>query len=304
MTAKAAMIAWPSTLNSRLACSMNNICCSFDISLQRIPLLKEHSNEDHINMIKSHKNVICWISYAEPQEKQKINRNVLFIENCLLYRGISYYLDDNGHGHLSNIVSSGDNIADYSKSQIDNVYNKLLNFGWKKIEVKNNSTILIALQSRNVQDKELLESCEKYLPQKSKVIIRQHPRKRKECYEKYFDFFERNKNWEIDNIDNEFDSMSRCSHLVSNSSSLMYKALFMGITVASCNQSYYTNSPAILDCSRNNSLLADIFNFKYNEKATQNLLCALDKHSVSTNTYENDLLVNTNFANWLIRINR
>jgi hypothetical protein len=99
-----------------------------------------------------------------------------------------------------------------------------------------------------------------------------------------------------------YGTLLDCEGLIVNNSALMYKALAMGIKVASCDRGVYSGSKAILDCSRNVGLLKYIFDFVPNFEATMNLLCAIQINSVSRNANSQELLHNTNFANWLIRM--
>lgn len=305
MIGTASIISWPTVLNTKLVKSMSLACESFDIFLEQIPFVDGQNTfaRKHFEILQKHKNSISWVCFYCSEIEQKDKVNLLFFENGLLDRGNSYYLDDNGYGQNSNIVALKENIRKFPEIYVSEVYNKLSKFGWKSLhKISKDKTIMIALQARRNEDIELLSNCEKFLPKKTKVIIRAHPRdKKNNNHEYYIDFINRNKDWEIDNIENPFDSLSRCSAMVVNSSSMIYKALYMGIPVASFTRSFHSGSPSVLDCSRNPEMVSHIFSFKHNQDYAERLICSIDYHSIRSEASVDELLTNTNFVNWLKR---
>ena len=300
MNVVAFLITWPKVYETSLCLMMKRVCKSFDIDLQNKPLFDGCTGSNHAEMIKSASNVISWVCFAKSEEL-KFNRNLLFFENGLLDRGLSYYLDDNGYGASSNIVAKGYNVKSYNYNYVQDVFNYLRSLKWPiGIGAKVNGPIMIALQARKNEDEELLIKCKSYLPKKSKVIIRCHPVTKEPLltYSKYLD-----NNWEIDSITDVFDSLSRCRGVVVNSSSILFKALAMGIPVAACKRGFHSGTNAVMDCSRNERMLQFFLDYRFDEIASQNLICAIKENSISKDISSIDeLLMNSNFANWLKRI--
>jgi hypothetical protein len=304
MIGTASVISWPGVLKTKLVQSFGLACRSFDIFLEHIPFVEgvNTSASKHFETIQQKKNSIAWVCFSPSEAEQKRKVNILFLENGLLDRGKSYYLDDNGYGQYSNIVALRENVRKFPQSYVDEVYVKLAVCGWKRPEkVSKDRVIMAALQARKHEDTILLKNCEKYLPKNTKVIIRGHPRDRQKMQEFYAPFCERNPSWEIDFIDDPFDSLARCGALVVNSSSMMYKALYMGIPVAAFTRSFHSGSSAVLDCSRNPNMLTHVFDFRHNQDYSERLICSINYHSISANASVDEVLVNTNFGNWLRR---
>lgn len=302
MISESAVITWPIVYKSPLVQTMIRACGEFGV-LMKYEQLETGESLKHYDKIKPYKNVISWVCFAKTDEFWKSNYNFLFLENGLLDRGKSYYLDSNGYGILSNIVAKGYNKKEYSNDDIKKVYSYLETVGWFiPPKCDKDGPFLIGLQARNTEDKELLLKCQKYLPKDRKVIIRKHPAS-KTVPEYCIKFCENNPNWEMDSIDNVYQSVARSRALIVNNSSLMFKALFMGIPVAACKRWFHSGTSAVLDCSRNETLLKYILDYKFEFKASQNLICAIHEHSVSANTDSVDeILRNPNFANWIKRL--
>jgi hypothetical protein len=272
----------------------------FDIKLEKVAL--ESTDKSHYPQILEYKNTIAWMCHSVPQEEQKKRVNMLFFENGLLDRGRTYYLDDNGYGRYSNVVLRRYNTQPCSDEEVAAINLRLEKAKWKKPEkITKDRVVMIALQSKYGEDKKMLEKCETFLPKDAKVIIREHQARRKDAQKNYGYLCERNKQWEFDFIEDAFESLHRCSALVVNTSSMMYKGLYCGIPVAACDRGFNGESAAVLDCSRNPSLLSNIFDFKFNQEATNRLLCGIDKSSISGNAMLCDVLQNTSFGNWLRR---
>jgi hypothetical protein len=304
MIGTASVISWPGVLKTKLIQSFGLACRSFDINLEHIPFIDgvNTSASSHFKAIQQNKNCIAWVCFYPSEAEQKRKVNILFLENGILDRSKSYYLDDNGYGQYSNIVALRENVRKFPQNYVDEVYAKLANCGWKQNQkVIKDRIIMAALQARKNEDTILLKNCEKYLSKNTKVIIRGHPRDRQKIQEIYAPFCQRNPSWEIDFIDNPFDSLSRCGALVLNSSSMMYKALYMGIPVAAFVRSFHSGSAAVLDCSRNPHMLTHIFDFRHNQDYAERLICAINYHSISANSTVDEVLANTNFGNWLRR---
>lgn len=303
MIGSASVISWPGVLGTKLVRSLGEACLSFDILLEHIPLVDgvNTSSSEHFASITKKKNSIAWVCFSPSEAEQKKKSNILFLENGLLDRGKSYYLDDNGYGQFSSIVALRENVRKFPQSYVDEVYLKLNNIGWKNKSLVKDKIIMAALQARERDDSFLLSNCEKYLPKNAKVIIRGHPKDRKKTEKIHSYFLERNKNWEIDNIDDPFDSLERCSALVVNSSSMMFKALYMGIPVAALSRGFNSGSPSVLDCSRNLNLLSFILDFRHNQDYAERLICSISYHSVRSDVSVDEILVNKNFGNWLKR---
>jgi len=301
MLRNASIITWPGILKNGLVASLVEACSRFDINLERISLDDALKGKGHFQTIEESKNSIAWLCYGIPQEEQKKKANILFFENGLLDRGRSFYLDDNGYGQFSNVVAKGYNTQPCSKEDINALDEKLIKAGWKKFPTVKDKIVMIALQSRYYSDLNLLQKCAKFIPKDAKVIIREHPLHRDKTVENYGKFCKEYPNWEIDTISDAFESLGRCRALIVNSSSMMYKALYMGISTAACERGFIRGSTAVLDCSRNESLLSSIFDFRFNQDATDRLLCGIDKSSISANATIDEVLLNTNFGNWLKR---
>jgi hypothetical protein len=301
MNAVASLITWPGVYETSLCLMMKRACRLFDIDLQNNPLFDGCTGSMHSEMIKASPNVISWVCFARSEEELKFDRNLLFFENGLLDRGLSYYLDDNGYGASSNIVAKGYNNHSYDDSYVKEVFDYLRSLRWPiGVGSKADGPIMIALQYRKNEDEELLAKCKKYLPKKSKVIIRCHPKTKDplSLYSKYLD-----NGWEIDVLEDVFDSLARCRGVVVNSSSIIFKALAMGIPVAACKRGFHSGTAAVMDCSRNEKLLQFFIDYRFEERSSQNLICAIKENSISKNISSIDeLLKNSNFANWLKRI--
>jgi hypothetical protein len=300
MFTTAALITWPNVYKTDTVKSMIDACLEFDIILNAVPLYEGITGKEHFELISKYKNVISWVCFSASDDLVKKDRNYLFFENGIIMRGKTFYLDDNGYGVNSNIVTRGYNKQKYCKKYIYEVYDSLKQLGWKiGTGFYKNGPILIGLQARPQEDLKLLMKCKKYLPKNAKIIVRSHPKNRnKECS----DFCE-SCGWEQDDISDPFMSLSRSRALVVNSSSIMYKALAMEIPVATCDRGFHSGTAAVLDCSRNPDLLSFIFDFRFELECSQNLICSLHDNSISSNIKKsNDLLINTNFANWLKKI--
>ena len=103
MVSESAVITWPIVYKSPLVQTMIRACGEFGV-LMKYEQLETGESLKHYDKIKPYKNVISWVCFAKPDEFWKSNYNFLFLENGLLDRGKSYYLDSNGYGILSNIV--------------------------------------------------------------------------------------------------------------------------------------------------------------------------------------------------------
>lgn len=301
MNAVASLITWPGVYETSLCLMMRRACKAFDIDLQNNPLFEGCTGSNHASMIKAMPNVISWVCFARSEEELKLDRNLLFFENGLLDRGRSYYLDDNGYGASSNIVAKGYNNKSYDSSYVQEVFSYLSSLKWPiGVGPQASGPIMVALQSRKNEDEELLTKCKAYLPKKSKVIIRCHPKTKdpSSLYSKHLDG-----NWEIDSITDVFSSLARCRGVVVNSSSIIFKALAMGIPVAACRRGFHSGTTAVMDCSRNERLLQFFLDYRFEERASQNLICAIRENSIPKDISNIDeLLRNSNFANWLKRI--
>lgn len=305
MLVPASIISWEGLCKSPLGFSMKRACSDFDINLKELNLFDKCTGMDHYALIKPQKNVICWMCYAVPETEIKNNRNILFLENGLLDRGRSYYFDDNGWGVNSNIVIKGYNKKQHEDSYVKEVYDYLSLIGWPVLTgYKKDGPIMIATQNRIGEDRELIIKCKKYIPKSQKLIVRGHPATKKAVKpleETFSDLFDNR--CELDTIDDIFNSLARCRAVVANTSSVLFKALVMGIPAAACKRGFHSGTSAVLDCSRNESLLQYLLDYRFDEKPAQNLICTLREHSVSRNVSTVDqILRNTNFANWLKRM--
>jgi len=295
MFANSSLITWPKVYKTHLCSTLKMACNEFDINIKDLPLYKNCDGNHHYELINVFPNTISWICYSRSQEEIKSNRNVIFFDKDLLDDDSYYYFDSNGYGSNSNIVFYGLNRKKYEDFYIKEVYCSLKNKGWELwTGNKKDGPIMIALQN-NLEDQDFLIKCKKYLPKSKKIIVRGNP----ECYK----FFEDMPNWELDEINNEFESLARCNCLVVNSHNIMFKALAMAIPTASCSRWFHSGSSSVFDCSRNESMLKYILDFRFEEKSSQNLICSIRENSISANiiTIE-ELLRNSNFSNWLRRI--
>ena len=304
MMGNAALIAWPHILTTPLVHSIIEVSRSFDIHLQKTEITKQTEPSDLFITMCQYKNVITWVNHGFSFETQNKDRNVLYLENGLLTRGKTFFLDDNGYGNYSNIVSQKYNCKKYPNYIRHLILEKLKNYGFR-FEANNFITgkVVIGLQGTG-GDENLIEICKKYLPKHSKVVVRPHPGQYKRCLEVFDNTKCAESGFTLDQIICPFDSLASCEALVVNNSALMFKALAMGKKVAACNRGVFSGSEAFLDCSRNPTLLRNIFDFQTNSDATIDLLCGIETQMVSRNATAHDLMQNTNFVNWLIRYRR
>lgn len=299
----AAIIAWDGILKTLAVKNIAKVCNQFNINLETVPMPSSCDSNTLWEMIQNHKNVIAWACPSEAEEFQKINRNILFMDNSALDPGKFLYLDDNGLGKNSNIVLNKLNQIDYP----DNIKQEILtylSFQWPSSHsVDKNGYILVALQNRLLEDKALLLKCERFLPLKSKVVLRAMENAlMHQTLDLCKEFCQKHKNWVIEETLDSTKSLQKAKALVTNYNNLLYQALFMRIPVAVCMPGLHTGSSSVLDCSRSPMKLSYIFDYYYNEKDAHNLICSIYVNSISKNISKKDILRNTNFANWLKRI--
>jgi hypothetical protein len=283
---------------------MIELAYEFDVNLERVELEKGIDSESHYILMCQYQNVIAWVNYGVPFDVQSRERNTLYFENGLLNRGYTYFLDDNGYGNYSNIVSRKDNCKKYSTEYQNHVVATLKGAGFIFEQLREQSKIVVIGLQGNGSDEKLLQNCIKYLPKCKKIIVRPHPNQIPKCKKSFDESGCESLGYIFDETKSAFDSLIDCEALIVNNSALMFKGLTMGKKVAACERGVYSGSSAVLDCSRNPSLLKHIFSFVPNEEATLNLLCGIQINSVPREANPQDLLYNTNFANWLIRIRR
>jgi len=305
MRTKAVIIGWEKALTSLTFQSMIKACKEFDIILEPIKLPADCNSSQHYELIAPHKNVISWVYYGQSIEEQKTKRNMLFLENAILDTSRFFYIDDNGYGTSSNIVAQGYNTQKYPEEYQKEVFQNLSKIGWEIGRgYQKDGPILVCLQSRYLDDLSLLTKCEQYLPKNREIVIRPHPSQRNEAKMRlYNEFCDRN-GWSMDKIKNVLDSIKQARVLVVNFSTIMYKAMAMDIPVAACMRGFHSGTTAILDCSRNPSLLKHIEDYQIDKEAVKNLICSVHKNSMPRNLNPEQVLLNTNFANWLKRIYR
>lgn len=301
---EAAIVTWPGILTTPLVQSMKILAFDFDVRIIERPLIANSDGKSHYKLLQQYKNVISWTYHGANCEQQNRERNTLYFENGLLVRGKTYYLDDNGYNSCSNIVLRKYNVQTYDDETKKFVVNKLIenNFIFRS-ENTYNGCILIGLQG-NYLDRKLLRNCIKFLPKTDLIVVRPHPGQIEKCYEVFEENCKELSNFVFDTEKDAFKSLMRCDALIVNNSSLMYKAMCMGKKVAACERGFHTNSRAVLDCSINPQLLSNIYDFAVDSDAVMNLICGIYLQSVSSQATTKDLLYNTNFTNWLIRIRR
>jgi len=302
---EAHLIVWPQIFNCPLFLNMVNICVDFEINLQPIFFPKEGCTAKfHSDLIEKHTNIASWVCYSFSETYLKEHKNFLYLENGILNTNQYFYMDDNGYGVSSNIVTYGDNKKNYSKEFKSEVLQYLKSIEWPiDYGYDKNGHFLIALQSRTDDDIALLTKCERYLPKGIKVLVRPHPNYvTEERTRIYNEFCQKNANWEIDTVKNLFSSLKMTRAVITNFSSVLYRSLAMGIPTATCLPGFHSGTSATLECDRNPAMLQYILDSRFDEQAAQNLICAIHKNSVSKNTSATDLVRNPNFANWLKRM--
>jgi hypothetical protein len=282
---------------------MVRACREFDVDLKKVPMPNGCTSGHQYELIRQYKNAIAWCCPAVPEEVQKKQCNILFFENALLNTADCFYLDDHGYGVNSNIVALGFNRRKNPPSNIQETREYLSKLGWPMDHgFARQGHILIALQAKTIEDRELLQKCEDFLPLNARVVVRPHPgnvlAERTQIYE---EFCLRN-HWSIDTVASPFESLKGTRALVTNFSSLLFKALAMSIPVAACMRGFHSGTSAVLDCSRNPEMLKHILHYKFDREASDNLLHAVQSESLSRTASVEEVLRNTNFANWLARI--
>jgi hypothetical protein len=303
MTKKASLIVWKHIFNCPLFLNMHKLCAEFDISLKTHFFPRDNTvSKFHIDRINESSNIISWVCYHFSEYQLK-SKNFLYLENGILNTSDYFYLDCNGYGALSNIVIYGDNKKRYDEDYKKNVFDYLRSIGWPiGSGYEKNGHFLIALQSRTEDDINLLMKCERFLPKNIKVFIRPHPNYlTEEKMNSYKVFCQRN-NWEIDSNNNLFSSLKMSRAVITNFSSVIYKAMAMGIPCATCMSGFHSGTGATLECDRNPSMLQYILDLRFDEESAKNLICGIHKNAVSKNSTEKDIITNPNFANWLKRV--
>ena len=298
---QATFIIWPTVYRTSAIQSMISIAKDYGVHFENIFLDGSLHPDDHAKLVRQQKNTIAWTSHGVPYDLQRYNTNILFLENGPLLRNRTIFVDENGFGDKSNVVLRKYNVATSSKHERDELLRQLeidkYDLDYKP---KNNKICMIALQG--FKDHIILKSCIQFLPKCEKVIVRGHPAKKEACEAIFAQYCANLPNWEYDTIESANESLARCEALITHNSSLMYRAMLMGVKVSTCSQGFHTGSYAVLNCARDHRLLGKTFLHQNKYEDILNLLCGIQKSVLFAHATQKVVAKYTSFANWLIRL--
>lgn len=297
----ASLIVWPQVYRTKAMQALVSIAEDFGVQFNKILLDGTLPPDKFTKLIMQQKNTIAWTSHGTPYEIQRKNSNILFLENGPLIRKRSIFVDENGFGSASNVVLRRYNVEKYNSVEQDNLLAELEKDGYI-IDYKEKDTKVCLIALQGFRDNIILNNCIKFLPKCEKVIVRGHPSKKEKCRSEFDKYCQNLPNWEYDDIESTNDSLARCEALITNNSSLMYRAMLVGIKVATCDQGFHTGSNAVLNCSRDPRMLAKVFEHKTTYEDIMSLLCGIQKSVFFYNDNRQKIFNYTSFTNWLGRL--
>ena len=147
--------------------------------------------------------------------------------------------------------------------------------------------------------KALLRLCEPLRDRK--VIVRPHPGAKDQFKEqsKRFDWPE---GWSVDSTPNVYETLRKCSGLVTVTSTLSTEALSLGIPVACFGKGAWVGSGAVLECAGQSGLVSGVLDWKPDEYSAIKYLCSVMRHQLSFQASVDDILSNVSFRHWIMDI--
>jgi len=273
------------------------------------------TSESHTETYRSYRNIITWGFKMSHDWYLQDGRNVLFIENALLRQPSGVYIDDSGFFINSSIVKEEEWTYPFSDDELNKLKDHTKSaYGWDlNAGGDTDGPIMIIVQQRNDApckyhfkhrhgDKDpvevLLSFCRKYLPDRG-ALVKPHPKfldewaEKEDVFKKYF-----RENWEMCDNKEPRDILKTCSAVVTINSSLATEVQLLGIPIATFGEGAYSKSKTVLECSDDPKKVSEILSFEPDLWRSAAYLCAVMRHQVSYDNFEQDLKNNRYFDRW------
>jgi hypothetical protein len=234
------------------------------------------------------------------KEMKEDGKKVLFLENGILKRGTTLFVDDEGWHDSASYVITGRNRDPITAMQSNEIHELLESIG---IPVfcggDPKGPILLTLQNQYV-DNMTVEVALANLPKNKQVLIRRFPKAPHINGEKGINKALQNPNWSVQDPSVPLiESLKKCSALVTRNSGTAITALGMGIPVATLGRGLFSGSFATLECDRNPFLLKHIESFKFDRIMTERLLYCINSNEVSIDAPYETIFENVKIQNWI-----
>ena len=263
-----------------------------------------------------HKNIATWGVKWKSAWYRRRGHKVLYLENGLLKQKSGLYIDHAGYFNDSSIVAEDQ--PDPTQTEIAGMMAHCKSvFPWSWFEGGDpDGPIMIACQTHNDASvrwhhfpgrgsfgegsmKALLRLCGPLRDRK--VIVRPHPGA-KDRFEDQTSGFDWPSGWSVDQSDNVYETLRKCSGLVTVTSTLATEVQSLGIPVACLGQGAWMGSGAVLECAKQVDRVADVLNWKPDEYSVIKYLCSVMRHQLSFQASVDDILRNVSFRHWITDI--
>jgi len=302
------------TVNKRFGPKLQEAC-----KFQGVNLLICNGRKDYLKSYREASHVITWGMRVPKEWYAKQGTNTLYIENAIPAQRGAVWLDDRGWFNYSAMCKERHFDADASPEEVAELQRiAKRHFGWNLFQGGNpNGPIMYAVQKSNdmpalycfpnkIKGRDNIDSglslLSQFCPDRP-VAVRPHPRcpgewaRGRNQYMKHF-----HKDWTLDRSKNVYQALLGCSALVTVNSTLAVEAAMLGIRVATLGESVYTGSNAWLECGRDPTKLAKLFEYEMDEKRTLRMLAACVRHRSEYDAAPDKILQNLSFRRWISKI--
>ena len=262
-------------------------------------------------------NVVTWGMKVPQRWYDKRQKNVLYLENGLFSQSHGCYIDTSGWFTDSSIVTGQEyfEIAEgWEEAEYQSIAQSLYGDVPFMKSYNEDGPILLILQSRRDASVlyhfdgngkgentilSLLRIVNRYFSNRE-VLVRPHPRFHSEWKKvstqalRYF-----GENWREDNSRNVYQTIKRCSKVITINSTVATEALYTGIPVATLGKSTFTGSDVTLECAGNFDRLLEFDSFVPNASKIKRYLAAIMRHQLKYGSSLEDVERNRSFQKWI-----
>lgn len=271
------------------------------------------TSDGYMRIWGMHKNLVTWGVHWRSDWHHRMDHKVLYIENALLHQKLGIFVDHMGYFGDSSITVEPQPAPTSAEIARMKTHCKQA-FPWSWLEGgKPNGPIMAVCQTHNDTSvrwhnfpdrnglkegsiEALLRLCSPL--RGKKVIVRPHP-KAVEHFKDQSSRFDWPKSWSVDTTPNVYETLRRCSGLVTATSTLATEALSLGIPVACLGRAAWAGYGVVMECSGNTDRVAKMLEWKPDGNRVVEYLCAVMRHQIAYTASVDDILDNESFRRWI-----
>jgi hypothetical protein len=235
-------------------------------------------------------NCITWGVRIPRKSYISSGQNILYLENGLLHQEAGIYVDHRGYFSDSSLVTNKneyDKATPYDIMLLKEHFERHYRVAPWEMGYDPNGPFIIIMQMNadapmsfqfpmagktHLRNKIFLKTLAEILGCEKEVIVRIHPR------EAEFPTFPRPKTWTIQASGNLFDTIRKCSGLITVNSTVATESMMTWIPIATYGLGTFTGRNITLDCSNDYQKVKQLESYQVNKMAITDYVVNIYKH--------------------------